>query len=157
MVRWYWSHWHTWRGGRTYGGQNQIFSHRWFTIFSYPWCSARRAPLSYNFIHWFIHHGNIWIHKWPALNISGFIGQLVRASLVSRGYGFKPRWSPDFFRLLYAFAKIASITARIIASLDFSYPAFNIWFISCIISFVDSFITRTPEPINDQLPTSVAS
>ena len=31
----------------------------------------------------------------------------------------KPRWSPEFFRLLYAIAKIALITAKIIASLDF--------------------------------------
>ena len=28
---------------------------------------------------------------------------------------YDPRWSPDFFRLLYAIAKIASITKRIIA------------------------------------------
>ena len=32
---------------------------------------------------------------------------------------FKPRWSPEIFRLLYAIAKIAFITARIIASLNF--------------------------------------
>ena len=30
MVMWYWSHWHTWRGGRTVVG---------VTIFSYQWCS----------------------------------------------------------------------------------------------------------------------
>ena len=34
-----------------------------------------------------------------------------------RGHGFKPRWSPEFFRLLYAIVKIAFITAKIIASL----------------------------------------
>ena len=27
-------------GGRSYGHQNQIFSHRWVKYFSYPWCSA---------------------------------------------------------------------------------------------------------------------
>ena len=34
-----------------------------------------------------------------------------------RGHGFKPRWSPEFFRLPYAIAKIASTAARIIAYL----------------------------------------
>ena len=34
-------------------------------------------------------------------------------------WAIKPRWSPEFFRLLCAIAKIAFITARIIASLDF--------------------------------------
>ena len=51
----------------------------------------------------------------------------------SRGHGFKPRWSPEFFRLLYAIAKIAFITAKIIASLDF-ISAVHIWFISYTIS-----------------------
>ena len=50
----------------------------------------------------------------------------------SRGQGFKPRWSPEFFRLLYAIAKIAFITAKIIASLDF-ISAVHIWFISYTI------------------------
>ena len=39
----------------------------------------------------------------------------------SRGHGFKPRWSPEIFRLLYAIAKIALITAKIIASLGSYY------------------------------------
>ena len=39
---------------------------------------------------------------------------------------FKPRWSPDFFRLLYAIAYIAFITAMIIAYL-ISNPQFNIY------------------------------
>ena len=26
---------------RSYGDRNKIFSHRWVTIFSYPWCSAQ--------------------------------------------------------------------------------------------------------------------
>ena len=45
----------------------------------------------------------------------------------------QPRWSPDSFRLLYAIAKIAFITVRIIASLDF-ISAVHIWSISYIIS-----------------------
>ena len=32
------------------------------------------------FHHWFIPHGNIRTHKWPAPNVSGFIAQLVWAS-----------------------------------------------------------------------------
>ena len=42
-------------------------------------------------------------------------------------------WSPEIFRLLYAIAKIAFITARIIASLDFISEV-RIWSISYIIS-----------------------
>ena len=43
-------------------------------------------------------HGNIWTHNWPAPNISGFISQLVEhRNWVSRGHGFKPRRSPEFF------------------------------------------------------------
>ena len=45
----------------------------------------------------------------------------------SRGHGFKPRWSPEFFRLLYAIAKIALITAKIIASLEIIYEMNHIW------------------------------
>ena len=45
---------------------------------------------------------------------------------------FKQR--PEFFRLLYSFAKIALITVRIIASLDFTS------FISFIISSFESFL-----------------
>ena len=37
--------------------------------------------------------------------------------LVSQGQGFKPCWSPKFFRLLCAIAQIVLITARIIAYL----------------------------------------
>ena len=36
-------------------------------------------PRSYE-RNWFIPHGNIRTHKWPAPNVSGFIAQLVRAS-----------------------------------------------------------------------------
>ena len=52
-------------------------------------------------------------------NVSGFIVQLVRAlHRYCEVTGFKPWWSPEFFRLLYAIAKIVFMTARIIASLD---------------------------------------
>ena len=57
----------------------------------------------------------------------------------SWGHGLKPRWSPDFFRLPYAITKIASITVRIIAYLT-SYPQFNKWFISYIISSKMTFL-----------------
>ena len=46
--------------------------------------------------------------------------------------------SPEFFRLLYVIAKIASMTARIVALLDFiSAVQYLIYF----ISFIDSFLT----------------
>ena len=44
---------------------------------------------------------------------------LERRTGIAR-YGFKPRGSPEFFRLLYAIVKIAFITAKIIASLEYS-------------------------------------
>ena len=86
----------------------------------------------------FIPCGNIGTHKWPVPNVSGFIAQLVSVASVSRGHRFKPGWSPEIFRLLYAIAKIAFITANIIVSLDFIsavhiYDPFHIsfhhWFI----------------------------
>ena len=57
----------------------------------------------------------------------------LQRSLIWRN-GFKPRWSPEFFRLLYAFAKIASVTARIMASLDF------ISAVQYVIHFIYHFI-----------------
>ena len=39
-----------------------------------------RIIASLEFHRWFIPHGNIRTHKWPAPNVSGFIAQLVRAS-----------------------------------------------------------------------------
>ena len=70
-------------------------------------------------LRWFIHHWNISTHKWPVSNFCGFIAQSVEESHPSsRGHGFKPRWSPEFFRLLYAIAKNAFIKARIIASIE---------------------------------------
>ena len=62
-------------------------------------------------------HGLIRTHKWSAPNVSSFIAQFVRASHRYRGHRFKLRWSPDFFRLLYAIAYIVFIIAMIIAYL----------------------------------------
>ena len=53
------------------------------------------------------------------LIICGFIAQLVSVTSASRGHGFKPSWSSGSFRFLYAVAKIAVITSRIIALVDF--------------------------------------
>ena len=70
----------------------------------------------YRFVQWFIHHGNIWTHKWQASTICGFIAQLFWASQL--------RWSPEFLRLLYAIAKIAFITVRIVALLNKEHMVF---------------------------------
>ena len=78
----------------------------------------------------------------------------VGVAPVSRGHGFKPRWSPDFFRLLFVIAWIAFKTAMIMAYL-ISNPQLNIWNISYITSH--PFFTGSLELTNDQLPTSVAS
>ena len=75
-----------------------------------------------------------------AWKIQDFNGVWTRdLAIPVRGHGFKPRWSPEFFRLLYAIAKIAFITATIIASLDF-ISAVHIWFISYIISSLDKIV-----------------
>ena len=49
--------------------------------------------------------------------------------------------SPEFFRLLYAIAKIAFITSRRTTA-SLSYPQFNLWFILSIISSIDLFIAQ---------------
>ena len=72
--------------------------------------SLRQSFLHFHFISavhiWFISyiinthffHGNIWTHNWPAPNVSGFRAQMVEhRTSKSRGRGFKPRWSPEFF------------------------------------------------------------
>ena len=41
---------------------------------SYHIRSSEYGSLHMSFHCWFIHHGNIWTQKWPAPNISGFIG-----------------------------------------------------------------------------------
>ena len=76
-------------------------------------------------IHLHIFHGNIWTQNWPAPNVSGFIAQLVeRRTGIARSRVQAPLKSWIFFRLLYAIAKIAIITARIILHL-ISYPQFT--------------------------------
>ena len=65
--------------------------------------------------HWFIHHGNIWSHKWTPLIISSFTAQLVRASHQHREVTGS---IPEIFRLLHVIAKIVFVTARIIASVE---------------------------------------
>ena len=76
-------------------------------------------------IHLHIFHGNIWTQNWPAPNVSGFIAQLVeRRTGIARSRVQAPLKSWIFFRLLYAVAKIAIITARIILHL-ISYPQFT--------------------------------
>ena len=79
-----------------------------------------------SFTYIIIFHGNIWTQNWPAPNVSGFIAQLVRASHRYREVtGSSPvEVLHFFFRLLYAIAKIAIITARIILHL-ISYPQFT--------------------------------
>ena len=68
----------------------------------------------------------------------------------SRGHGFKPRWSPEFFfRLLNAIVKIAITTARIILHL-ISYPQFTYDFFHMHHSF--TYLSR--EHINPQLTCS---
>ena len=80
------------------------------------------------------------------------IAQLVRASHRNREVtGSNPVEVLNFFRLLYAIVKIAFITAKIIASLDFISAVHMIHFI------YHSFLMGPLEPTNDQLPTSVAS
>ena len=77
-------------------------------------------------IHLHIFHGNIWTYNWPAPNVSGFIARLVeRRTGIARSRVQAPLKSwIFFFRLLYAIAKIAIITARIILHL-ISYPQFT--------------------------------
>ena len=59
-------------------------------------------------------------HIWTAdmKSREAMIFAVMNAIFFSLGHGFKPRWSPEFFRLLYAIVNIAFITAKIIASLD---------------------------------------
>ena len=75
---------------------------------------------SWSFVGSNVSVGNESTMKWYIWNGSymncGY--EIMCVAPVSRSHGFKPRWSPEFFRLLYAIAKLAFITARIIASLD---------------------------------------
>ena len=81
-------------------------------------------------IHLHIFHGNIWTQNWPAPNVRGFITQLVeRRTGIARSRVQAPLKSWIFFRLLYAIAKIAIITAWIILHLisysHFTYDLFH--------------------------------
>ena len=76
----------------------------------------------YTNIHWFIHHGNTWTHKWPTTNISRFIklSWLERRTCIMRSWVQTPLKSWIFQTSLKEASKIAFITARIIiATLDF--------------------------------------
>ena len=76
-----------------------------------------------------------WEQNWPAPNVSGFIAQLVeRRTGIARSRVQAPLKSWIFFRLLYAIAKIAIITARIILHL-ISYPQFTYDFVHMHHSF----------------------
>ena len=93
----------------------------------YIWFHIRSSHMIYFIciIHLHIFHGNIWTQNWPAPNVSGFIAQLVeRRTGIARSRVQAPLKSWIFFRLLYAIAKIAIITARIILHL-ISYPQFT--------------------------------
>ena len=52
--------------------------HSLIHLISYPQFIHDTFHISFH--HWFIPHGSIGTHKWPAPNVSGFIAQLVRAS-----------------------------------------------------------------------------
>ena len=86
-------------------------------------------PLWSQFHIWFISYASFtyisFTGTWPAPNVSGFIAQLVeRRTGIARSRVQAPLKSWIFFRLLYAIAKIAIITARIIVHL-ISYPQFT--------------------------------
>ena len=68
-------------------------------------------------VYWFIHHGSIWTHKWPAPTICGFIAQLVRASawlckVAGANHVEVPSFSDFATQLLHktAFNTVKSIT-----------------------------------------------
>ena len=80
---------------------------------------------------WYI---NMWLH--------GSVG--LSFGPAWRGNGFKPRWRPEFFRPLFAFAKIALLTARSITWLDFKpVVEYMIHFIY-IISFIKNWTQDWP-------------
>ena len=122
------------------------------------WFHIRSSHMIYFIciIHLHIFHGNIWTQNWPAPNVSGFIAQLVeRRTGIARSRVQTPLKSWIFFRLLYAIAKIAIITARTILHL-ISYPQFTYDLFHMHHS--PSYLSReTYEPKIDLLPTSVAS
>ena len=64
---------------------------RFATRTTFIWFHIRSSHMIYfiYIIYTHLFHGNIWTHNWPAPNES--------IAPVSRGHGFKPRWSPEFF------------------------------------------------------------
>ena len=58
----------------------------------------------------------IWTH------MTSFCCLWLHISVDLRGHRLKPYWSPEFFGIFYAIAKIVFITVRITASLDFIFP-----------------------------------
>ena len=81
------------------------------------WSFVGSNNIEISFHRWFIHHGNIRTHKWPAPNVSDFIVHLVRASHRYREVtGSNPVEVVYFSGFFMQFAKIAFITARMIAS-----------------------------------------
>ena len=114
--------------------------------------SLRRSFLHFHFISavhiWFISfiintdffYGNIWTHNWPALNVSGFIAQLVEHRTgKSRGHGFKPRWSPEFFSGF--FTQLHKLCSLRRSFLHFYFiSVVHIWFISYIINTTEKII-----------------
>ena len=93
------------------------------------------SPVHIWFISYIINthffHGNIWTHNWPAPNVSGFIAQLVEHRTgKSRGHGFKPRWTPEFFFQASLRNCINSFTAMIISPFSFHFrSSYMIYFI----------------------------
>ena len=43
----------------------------------------------YHYIHWFIHHGNTWTHKWPTTNICS---RFIKLSWLERHIGIVRSW-----------------------------------------------------------------
>ena len=145
MVTWYWS-------ADTLFWQVSIDHGSWlgvgqFWVHMFPWF------ISYASLSYISFTGT---YEPPAPNVSGFIAQLVeRRTGIARSRVQAPLKSWIFFRLLYAIAKIAIITARIILHL-ISYPQFTYDLFHMHHSPYISF-TGTYEPKIDLLPTSVAS
>ena len=80
--------------------------------------------------HIHLFHGNIWTHNWPALNNSGFIAQLVRASHWYREVtGSNPVEVLNFFSGFWGNCITCVHNSNDHSSFDFISAVF-IWFIS---------------------------
>ena len=77
-------------------------------------------PFHISFHRWFIPHGKIGTHKWPAPNVSDFIAQSVRASHLYREVtGSNPVEVLNFQASLRNCKNC--VNCAIIASLDYNY------------------------------------